>query len=149
MPSLSMSQGSRFPHSRFPTPVFSFRPPTFRVEPGGYPSRNPQRPVRAQLTHTVPQNYGFTAQTSRTRSFNNKFRYPLLFRVHVPGFQRTRRVSHQQFHNSGTALPYSGSPRVGFAVLISTMTALRLPYAIPPHFVSFACRMGFEPIRLQ
>jgi hypothetical protein len=118
----------------------AFKIRDFPGRTGRLPSRNPHRPVRARLTHTVPQNYGFTAQTSRTRSFKNKFRYPFLFRVHVLGFQRTRRVSHQQFHNSGTALPSSGSPRVGFAVLISTMTVLRLPNAIPPHFVSFAWR---------
>jgi hypothetical protein len=29
---------------------------------GRFPSQAPHRPVRARLTHTVPRDYGFTAQ---------------------------------------------------------------------------------------
>ena len=65
-------------------------------------------------------------------------RYPLLFRIHVHRFQCIIRVSQQQLHNPDTALSSSGSPRVGFAVVIGTIPVLRLPNAIPPHFVSFA-----------
>ena len=74
---------------------------------------------------------------ARIRHEPRKLRYPLLFRTHVLRFQRILRVSQQQFHNPDTALPYSGSPRVGFAGLISTMPVLRHPSAIPPHFVAF------------
>ena len=67
-------------------------------------------------------------------------RYLLLFRAHVLGFQRTLRVSQQQVHNPDTALPYSGSPRVGFAGLMGTMPVLRRPYAFPLRFVASAPR---------
>ena len=67
-----------------------------------------------------------------------KLRYPLLFRVHIHRFHCTLCVSQQQLHNPDTALSSSGSPRVGFAVVIGTIPVLRLPNAILPHFVSFA-----------
>ena len=74
-----------------------------------------------------------------------QLRYPLLFRSHVPGFQCILRVSQQRLHNPDTALPSSGSPRVGFAGLPGTTTVLRLPPAFPPHFVAFVWRYHRPP----
>jgi len=72
-------------------------------------------------------------------------RYPLLFRVHIHRFQCILRVAQQQSHNPDTALPSSGSPRVGFAVLSGTISVLRLPSAFPPHLVAFVQRYHRPP----
>ena len=88
------------------------------------------------IAHPLPEK--LTQMFSHIRHEPRKLRYPLLFRVHIHRFHCTLCVSQQQLHNPDTALPSSGSPRVGFAVVIGTISVLRLPNAILPHFVSFA-----------
>lgn len=101
---------------------------------GRLPSRSPHRTVRARLMHTVPRCHGFAtsigaqsvALASRliglpqprqingvgnrgkagVRHLLRKLRYPPLYRVHVPEFQRILRVSQRQPHDPTRPFPF-------------------------------------------
>ena len=103
---------------------------------GRLPSQSPHRPVRARLTHTVPRDMVSLRVLTRTHFL----RYLLLLRSRIQDFSASAAFPNNSPIYPVTALSSSGSPWVGFAVLISTMPVLRLPPAIPPHFVASVWR---------